>query len=96
MQETHGSMAVGRVKHISPCLVGNQVGGRTVAALCALSVRCITYLITYTHPPKASEESFVEIAMHLIETLVEDSWTRSENFCPDGALPSTCISLRWS
>jgi hypothetical protein len=28
--------------------------------------------------------------MHLIENLVEDSWARSENFCPDGDLRWPC------
>ena len=78
-------MAVGRVKHISPCLVGVPVNSNTTRHTACLDKkkRFAVHSATSTVPLQTGEEPSLGVAMHIIETLVlDDAWQRTETFCP--------------
>ena len=77
-------MAVGRVKHISPCLVGLPVGLTSKHRIAARLIRPYDARVV---PLQTGEEPSLGVAMHIIETLVlDDAWQRTETFCPEGEM----------
>ena len=80
-------MAVGRVKHISPCLVGLPVGRQHPNKNAVCLDRQFALQRTHTVSLQTGEEPSLGVAMHIIETLVlDDAWRRTDTFSPESKM----------